>query len=283
MFTNKNWIDRSYACSSLLLVSAILSLITACAPATQPSKPTPDLTEPASTQEASSSAVLVVSGEYAPYVSEHLPNYGLVTEIITAAFAEMEQTPTYEFYPWLRAEQAVQAGDAWGVYPYFYTEERAEIYAYSETLIEAPMPFFYYKPNTDPVEWELLEDLRSYSVIGVLGYFYQDDFMAAELNAEYVSSEESALRMLQAGRGDFLPLDLLVGRSLIQEHFPDEADNFAILDNPLTVSPSHVMVLKNDPESLAILAQFNEALQKIKANGTYDEILERYEVDISAK
>ena len=218
----------------------------------------------------------MTTGEWAPYTSETLEGYGFFTEIVTAIFDEMGRTPQYEFYPWQRAEQAVQDGEAWAAFPYSYSEERALTFAFSDAVANSTTVFFYYKPHMEAVKWEELADLKPYTIGGVLGYFYEGTFKEAGLTTDYTSSEELAIKKLQAGRVDLLPMTPLVAWPQIKTLFPDEVENFGTLEKPLAETTLCLMIQKDNQESVLLLEQFNAALQAIKEKGVYQEILTKY-------
>ena len=43
--------------------------------------------------------VTLITGEWTPYTSEKLENYGFFTEIVSEVCKEMGVVPKYEFYP----------------------------------------------------------------------------------------------------------------------------------------------------------------------------------------
>lgn len=243
-------------------------------PTPEPAPATPESTRVAASQDA----VIMTTGEWAPFTSETMDGYGFFTEIVTAIFEEMGRPPQYEFYPWQRAEQAVRDGEAWAAFPYSYNEERAETFAFSDAVAESTTVFFYYKPHMEAVGWETLDDLQPYRIGGVLGYFYEGMLQEAGLTTDYASSEDLALQKLQAQRVDLVPMTPLVAWIQINELFPEEVDNFGTLEKPLAETTLHLMIRKDDPESVQLMEQFNAALQAIKEQGIYQEILTKYGV-----
>lgn len=224
--------------------------------------------------------IFMTTGEWAPFTSETMEGNGFFTEIVTAVFQEMGREPEYIFYPWVRAEEAVASGESWAAFPYSYNDERAQTYTFSDNVAYSTTVFFYYKPHMEAVEWEQLEDLQPYLVGTVTGYYHEALFADAGLNTDSSPDEESGIRKLQAGRIDLFPMSDLVGWALIRELFPDEVDNFGVLERPLDQTEICMMVLTSDPQALQLLDEFNVALQAIKDNGTYEEILTRYNLTI---
>lgn len=260
---------------TVLLISMVLVGCTS-APTPVPPTPTPEPVEPTGPSYQDGNTIVLTTGEWAPYTGEALAEYGFFTELVSAVFDEMGKTPKYEFYPWERAEKAIGDGGAWGAFPYSTNEERAKTFAFSDNIAYGRTVFFYYKPQMEAVSWEKLEDLQAYTVGTVTGYYHEAMFAEAKLNVDASADEASGVKKLQAGRIDLFPMADLVGWALIKELFPDEVDNFGILDKPLDQTELCIMVLKSDGEALKLLDEFNAALQTIKDNGVYDEILAKY-------
>ncbi len=220
--------------------------------------------------------VIMTTGEWAPYTSEKMSQYGFFTEIVSAAFQEMGRKPEYKFYPWKRCEKQVLLGSAWAAFPYAHTPERAQKFAFSMGVLPAKSVFFYYDHKMKDVTWNKLEDLKNYRIGGVLGYFYKEEFEVAKLDVQYVTKEIMNIKKLILDRIDLAPINEPVGWDLIKTHYPDRVDKFATLEKAHQESLLHLMVLKTDPASMQLLEKFDLALRKIKANGKYQQIVERY-------
>lgn len=217
----------------------------------------------------------LATGEWLPYTSENLEGYGFITEIVTAVLREMQIEPQYTFETWKRCYSLVLRGDVWAAFPYSYTEERADEVLFSDVVGESTTKFFYYGSGQS-YAYTTLEDLQPYRIAGVKGYFYEEAFSEAGLNVSYTADETSALKRLQAGRVDLMPLNELVGWALIREVFPDQADQFHTVDTPYDVSELMLVASPQYPGAQEYLEQFNQALQRVKQSETYRDILRKY-------
>ena len=224
---------------------------------------------------AHAETMTIVTGEWAPYTSEQLEHYGAITEIVSLALQEMGQEFEYKFYPWRRGFELVKKGKVWATFPYFYTEERAKHVFYSDPLFSGQTKFFYYKKTKD-YTFDTLEDLKDYNVGLIIGYFYEEDFKKAGLQINYSVDELSSFKKLVSGKTELSPIDELVGWQLIHTHFPEEAQNFGVLEKAFYVGDSHLVASKKYSGSKELLEQFNAALQTLKDNGTYAAILNKY-------
>ncbi len=219
------------------------------------------------------------TGEYSPYVSKELAGYGMVTEIISAVVLAMGYKPEYLFYPWKRCEAAVKHGSVWASFPYGYTEDRAKQFLYSDEFMVTTDRFFYYKKqNKKKIVWDKLEDLMPYKIGGVLGYFYEKEFKQAGLTVYYSYTEKDALKLLRLGRVDLIPLDELLGWDLIAKYYPQEIENFGVLEKAYLTSGNYLIVSKKYPNSRELLKRFNEEFKKIKGSGFVEQVFQKYKL-----
>jgi len=246
--------------------------LVACTASTSPPTPTPQLSPTPVIQE-----VILTTGEWSPYTSESLPEQGAFTELVSVVLAEMGVTPKYLFYPWKRAEEEVRSGTAFAAFPYVATDERRAEFDFSEALLVSTGKFFYSRKfHPDPITYEKLEELQAYRIGGVLGYWYEPVFKAAGLRTDYVKSDEQNLEKLQTGRIDLAPTDELLGWTILKQKYPTEITQFATVEKPLNESALRLMVSRTYPEAQAMLEKFNAALQTLKTNGRYAQLLAKY-------
>jgi polar amino acid transport system substrate-binding protein len=219
--------------------------------------------------------VLIATGEWPPVVSESLEGYGPYIKVLTAVFKEMRIEPDYKFYPWTRCELVVEQGKAFAAYPYAFTEERARRFLYSIAILHgSPTKLFYYKKNKADFIFEELKDLQAYKVAGVRGYSYLDKFEKAGIQPVLMNNEEDAVRMLVLGRVELAPFQVKNGWQLIKNLFPDEEQNFGILNKSAFEEETHLIVSKTYPNSRELLTIFNTTLQNMIEQGMYQKLIE---------
>ncbi len=225
--------------------------------------------------DARADELILATGEWTPYTSEKLENYGFFTEIVAEVCKEMGVVPTYKFYPWRRCFSMVEKGEVMGAFPYTYTDERAMKVYFTETVTESNTVFFQYG-NKKPIKFKSLKDLKKIQLGGVVGYFYEEAFRQVGLKVDYAPDEKSAIAKLIAGRMDLLALNELVGWHLIKKDFPAYKDQFKTLDNNFSRNELKLIVAKDYPDSKKFLKNFNKALKKVLAGEMYKNILEKY-------
>ncbi len=279
---------------SLTMVLFCVVLVSACSagisspptPTPIPPTPIPVVATAAPTSPApASSEVILTTGDWPPYVFETGNDKGPMVDIVMAAFKEVGITPKIVFYPWKRAEDEVRQGKAFAAFPYAITPARQEEFDFSEPMYVVKAKFFYNKKyHAAGVPFDKLEDLRNYKIGGLLGSWYEPNFKDAGLQMEYVDSMDKNIQKLALGRIDLTVDEENTNWYLIRKLFPNEADQFATLEKPLeqpgVVNDLSLMVSRSYPNSAELLKQFNTGLAAIRANGTFKQILEKYQIAI---
>ncbi len=221
----------------------------------------------------------LVTGEWQPYTSKEMTNHGQFTEIISAVFKEMGVSPQYRFYPWRRCFMNVKHGEVFGGFPYSITEERKKDVFYSESIIPS-LNLLFYRIDKFPhgFAYDRLEDLKTYRLGGVIGYFYEEMFKQANLTVSYFAKEENMLKFLYHKSIDFMPMNEQVGWHLIRKQYPQEIQKFTTVSKPLRLQGLHLIVSKKYPDAEKLLKQFNAALYTVKNTPLYKSILNKNEL-----
>jgi polar amino acid transport system substrate-binding protein len=226
--------------------------------------------------------LVFVTSDYPPYVIEDEGiARGIVPDIIRAGLKDTDIEAVFKFQPWNRGQTTVKNGDAYACFPYLITEQRSEFFDFSAPLIGFFPKFFHSKAKfPQGFSWKELNDFLGYKMGGVRGFWYEPAFEKEGLKVNYVSTDLQNMHMLIKGRIDFTLIDELVGWYLIKNHYPTQLSAFAVADKPESSEALHLMISKDYPNAKALTQVFNEGLRKIKDNGTYQDILERYEIPL---
>jgi polar amino acid transport system substrate-binding protein len=204
-----------------------------------------------------------------------LPNYGLVPEIITAAYGRKGYKVHFETMPWARVLLSVKKGIYDAAATAYFTEERAEVYFFSDAYMESSVVF--YKRKDAPIDWKTLDDLRPYSIGVVRGNSYSPEFDGAEfLRKDSANSEIQSLRKLLAKRVDLVVMDQLVGNYLINKELPQHKTDLEIIRPPLYVNKLYLMFSRRVPDVQQKINAFNMGLLEISKNGTLKCIIDKY-------
>jgi len=228
--------------------------------------------------------VIFTSGEFEPFVSESMPGYGMVSEIVTAACKESGIKPIYKFYPWVRTEANVKNGESFAAFPYFKTSEREKLFDYSDPLFYGEDKIFYYGNNPKITEKTLkyknLADLKEYNFGGVRGYYYEKDFEENKIKFSPTIDIHQSFDHLKSGKIDLIIENENVTNQIIKKYYPADEKNFKTLEKSYGEKRLYYLIVSRKyKNSNEILQKFNKGLKKIKTNGQYDKIIKKYQLN----
>lgn len=244
----------------ILIVAALLL----CYPASSSAEDTP---------------VIFATGEWPPFTSKTLPNYGSATALVSAISRVAGIEPIYKFYPWKRAELKVLKGEVFAAFPYAISSEREASFDFSEILFYGQNVLIYHVDNEHVprgFRYESPTDLLGYRVGGISGSFLRTALDQAGIEFEATTSLDQSIHKLVAGRVDFCIDDQVVLADAIQRLYPDEVEDFRFLPKPFGErKPTSLLVSRTYPGAGQILERFNAALDVLKKSGEYDQIMEK--------
>jgi len=165
----------------------------------------------------SAEKITLANGEWAPYLSKDLKQYGYISHIVTEAFAEEGIQVEYVFLPWKRGFEEAKDGKYQGSLIWGYNEERAQDFLYSDTVADLGTSLFHQKSKT--IEWTEAADLKDYRIGGVVGYAYgvEDLEKSGVLKIDRIGKDVGNYKKLAAGRLDIVLEDTEVGFETINK------------------------------------------------------------------
>lgn len=223
--------------------------------------------------------IRLATGEWPPYISEHLPHSGLAVHLMNEAFKVKGITTELGFFSWKRAYDQAKAGRWDGTFVWRKTEEREKHFYFSDVVIVTGAVFFH---RTDyPFSWENITDLKGLSIGVTNTYNYRDDFTQASqqglFDAQVAESDTINFRKLITGRINIFPMEMLVGISLLNKDFtPEQKRLITFHKTPLNTNQQRIMLSKKMPHALEMIKLFNEGLAQLKASGHYQRIMDDF-------
>lgn len=218
----------------------------------------------------------ILTGEWAPYVSETMDGGGPTAIIVMEAIKASGNSATFKYVPWARTEALTQSGQAVATFPWSPTDGFEATCWQSDTLASQKMVFFYMKSKLGDWDYKDLNQLKSMKVGGSRGYTYVDIFETAGIKPDYAADVTKSLKKLIAGRIDVVPESQLVGLDTIKKNFAGDMDKIGYSNTPLFVKPLYLQISKKHPDGQALKDAFAKGFEAIKANGTYKAILDKY-------
>lgn len=224
-----------------------------------------------------------------PGWSAYSKHNGFVLHIAAEAFLLMGVQSKVEWYSaWLRAYEQTRLNEVDSTCCWFFVEERTKDFYYSDPVVEEAQVFIHLKSLR--FDWETVDDLRGIKIGGNTGFHYGDAFEEAEktgkISVDRARSYEHNLKKLLVGRTQIYPAARITVYDHMRNPFPPETvDLFTFHPKPLLKKQLHLLISKKMERNRAmyLIDSFNQGLQRLKENGTYDKILKDAETGVYDK
>ncbi len=218
---------------------------------------------------------LVIAGtEWEPYYGETLPENGFFTVIIRTAFQRAGYTLNLKFVPWKRAIEKGKKGKYDSVMGAYYTEERSQHFTYSDAVYESLEVFFCKKERS--ISYKSFKDLAKYKIGALRGWSTTKTLKNENLNVKEVSNDSQNLKKLMNGRIDLFCATKVSMLNLIQSDYPQWKGKVKIIQPPLFRGKIYMIISKKNPTHKKIAKDLNLGLKRIRDEGTFNRIIEKY-------
>ncbi len=219
----------------------------------------------------------LVTGDYAPFSGQTLPQGGMTTEITTQAFREMGYEAHIDFEPWKRGYINTGKLLYFGTFPYVKDSNREKDFLFSHPLYTIKVNFFVRSDFNKTFSKK--QDLKGLKTCLPVGYSSREiqDLIDEEIISITMrpSNDAACFRALEKNRVDLYAINFITGWQIIKNTF-GRIDGFKNIGEPLMPAHYHLIVSKQHPKGQALLNVFNEGLTRLKHNGLYQDILERH-------
>ncbi|MBP54245.1 MAG: amino acid ABC transporter substrate-binding protein [Marinobacter sp.] len=223
--------------------------------------------------EESDSTVRLTNGHWPPYMENTPPHFGVISQIVTLAFAKEDISVTYGFFPWSRARLLAQKGLRDGSVAWTCRRKLLKFFHFSDPIVTHNYALFHRKDMD--FDWDTVKDLESYRIGLTQDYNYGEKFeeavAAGTISADTTTSDESNFRKLAAGRIDLFPMEPAVGMGMLKELGLN--DKITFHTTPLQSDYLYLILSRLVPESERYLEKFNEGLSELLASGRLEELI----------
>ncbi len=225
--------------------------------------------------------IKIVTEEYPPY--NYLKNgiiVGLSTDVVNAVLKITKMKSETKIYPWTKAYDKALREKNTLIYSIGKTSERETNFKWVGVI--APYDVYIYKlKNRKDIDLKNLKDAKKFKIATTIDdvrerYLLNNGFMMNEHLLQSPSNEQNLIK-LQKGKVDLWPISELVAVELIKKHKNKNQEivkAFHIAD----LSSEGLYMAFNKDTSEEIVNKFRMGLEKIKSNGTYSEILKKYNI-----
>jgi polar amino acid transport system substrate-binding protein len=210
-------------------------------------------------------------------VADYEKQDGALVEIVRTALQRAGHHLTVHYMPWARALVEAQEGHADLLLGAYYTAERARSMAYSQPIGQLDISLLTLKKYH--IRYSKLEDLKPYYIGVIRDAAVSPAFDHADfLNKEAVPDIEQNLAKLQLGRIELIAYKKDLLAAMIAARYPSERDQFEFLEPPLASNPMYCAFPMQKPGYRALLSDFNQGLEQIRQDGSYQRIVQKYPV-----
>ncbi|XGC81906.1 substrate-binding periplasmic protein [Bdellovibrio bacteriovorus] len=227
----------------------------------------------------SNEVVRISTGEWSPFISEHLENKGILAHITKEAFAVKGVDVQYGFFPWARATQFSKTGEWDGTIAFVRLKEREPFYLFSDPIYVGHYAFFHLKST--PFSWNDYADLKDKLIASTIGFGGMGDrFIEAEkkgvIKVLRLLSDVQSFNMLMAKRAAAVPSDVEVGYVLAKKLYGEKANLITHNDHYIHRAEYHLVISKKIKHGQDLINKFNKGLAQLRKSGRYQEILKSW-------
>ncbi|SEK77061.1 polar amino acid transport system substrate-binding protein [Roseateles sp. YR242] len=203
---------------------------------------------------------------------------GLAVDILDAILLPAGFAPTYELYPWLRAQAMIEHGPANILVGPYRTPERERRLRFSRQPFYEDSLVFYARQGEQALWRNDFATLRALQVGAVQGWVYGDRFDQARtrLKLTLVRDLATALRMLQLGRLDLIAANQRNSEPVIHEL--GLADHVQLCSPPFAHLRGHFAF--NDHHGTPWQTLVDAGMQRLRANGELAQMAARHGVNL---
>lgn len=197
---------------------------------------------------------------------------GVAPEVVRAIQAEIGDHNTIHAAPWLRAYNQTQTEKKQALFAIVRIPKRENLFKWVGPIFEEGDYFF--KRKGSDLDIRRLRQAKNVERIAVRkdGYTHQALADAGFQNLDVSPSYDSSYKKLAEGRVDLVLLGERTYYYMIRNAGLDPAD-FVRTDCKFADSGAWLAFSKDIPDE--IIMQWQDALDKLKANGVFDKIMER--------
>lgn len=222
----------------------------------------------------SAEEIVLSNGDWLPYMAERLPGHGIMSRLVSDAFASQGIKVRYVFRPWPRAyaeaaQLRVDGSIVWS--PGKPDSDRVRDFLYSDVIFHGRSVFFHLRGSG--FTWNDWSDLARWRIGGSAGYEYRFE-QTPNVRIDRGPTDEHCLRKLLAKRIDTCAMVEHVGKYVMKVRMtPADAALLEISSKPYGSTPYHLILPKAAPGSERLRLAFNKGLQKLKDDGSYQRYM----------
>lgn len=232
-----------------------------------------------------STVLKIAGGTWAPYISNQLPANGLAVDIVIQVMQRAGYQVEMEFMPWQRVFEELENGEIDLSVASWYNETRAQVTQFTDPYLVNNLMIV--KRENDPLaftsvaEFKQGVDKKGYR-LGVMkdfGYGSVFNEIAPLVSLNQYKYCNLMLRDVATKNTDIALVDHWTAMTSMKSK-KNIADHLEITPTPLISRNLHATVSRRNSKHKEISINFNKALNAMKADGSYNKILEQHSYPI---
>ena len=193
---------------------------------------------------------------------------GLCTEMVKAIMSHTELDYVIKLRNWDYGYNKVLDKPNHGIFCTTYTESRASLFKWVGPLTRNLWTVF--APAGSTLEMDTLEDARGMTIGGYRGDVMTEYLLERGYTVSQIDSDDLNPKRLALGQIDLWIADRLAGPYFASQQDVEE------LQPVYSFNDTELFLAMNPGTPQAVIDQLNEALEKVKANGMYEAIEDKY-------
>lgn len=220
----------------------------------------------------------LVTGDYPPYSAQNLPEGGISTQIVLAAFKAANMTePHILWESWKRGYERSKTGEIIATFPYAKDDEREKYFLFTDPLHIDQVSFFTRSLDLDAINgaWT---NMKVCIPQGWVVEFYREVIDTFSMILQQPATMEHCMKMLQGKRVDLVPCSTIVGVYEIKQAF-GSTEGFSASPHHRKENRTYLMISRAWPNAEGLVKSFNQGLATLRENGEYARITREYTLD----
>lgn len=218
----------------------------------------------------------LVADAWPPFTDATMVSGGLATDLVTHALVRAGYATQFEQAPWARALQGLGEGRYDVVINAWFSDDRKQIGLFSAPYLINRIRLLRHKGADIGYDGKLAV-LHGQPVAVVRGYAYSAAFDSDNaIEKVPVHNFPMAVRMLAANRVKLTLEDEYVARYYLMQESPKVRSAVEFVGPALSENTLHILVSLKNPDHQKIVADFNQAIAAMRADGSYARLLEEY-------
>jgi len=216
----------------------------------------------------------LVCSEWEPYVSKNLENMGPLAELVTAAFKKGGYDSEVSTHAWADAIAGAKNASHDGARCAWFSKERNKDFRFSSPIMLNRLSFL--KLKSAKISWDRIPDLEPYRFAKLKDGVISKKFDNSGLQIREEKQQIDAIRLLIGGEVDMVPGDEGEALALIERYVPESAADLDFVEKSVATNSLHLIISRSHPKSKELISAFNKGIEAMRADGSYDALLEKH-------